>query len=300
MRQNRSLNAFKNASGSSKALWSIVLWAVLFAAAVQGAAQGRDNQKVKPFKIVGNVYFVGMTDQTVLLITTPEGHILIDTTFERMVPWFRESIKELGFNERDIKYILNSHGHADHVAGHAIMKEVTGAQVVMSEADGAVLANPPRGQDGQPRWKAVKPDRLVKTGDTVTLGGTTLTAHVFPGHTRGATTWTMQVQEDGRTYNVVFWGGVGGLRDPLVNNREWPTIVEDYLDSLKRARALPCDIFTDTHGVSFGLSDKMNRLLAGEKPNPFYAPQECKDGFDRRERDFRAELAKQQAAAGAR
>ncbi|MGH9784756.1 MAG: subclass B3 metallo-beta-lactamase [Terriglobia bacterium] len=266
-------------------------------APAQGGGGGRNNQKVKPFKIVGNIYFVGMTDQTVLLIKTPEGHILMDTTFERMMPWVRESLDELGVNLRDIKYILNSHAHADHVEGDAAMKELTGAKIVFSEADGKTLANPPA-RNGRPQWKAVQADRLVKTGDTLTLGGTTLTAHVFPGHTRGATTWTMQVQEDGRTYNVVFWGGVGGVRDPLVNNAEWPTIVEDYLDSVRRARALPCDIFTDTHGESFGLSEKMNRLLAGEKPNPFYAPQECKDGFDRREAAFREDLAKQQAAAG--
>jgi metallo-beta-lactamase class B len=266
-------------------------------APAQGGPGGRNNQKVKPFKIAGNIYFVGMTDQTVLLIQTPQGHILMDTTFERMMPWVRESLQELGVNLRDIKYILNSHEHADHVDGHATMKELTGAQVVFSEAAAKLMASPPTGQDGRPRWKPVSADRIVKTGDTVTLGGTTLTAHVFPGHTRGATTWTTVVEEDGRKYNVVFWGGVGGLRDPLVNNKEWPTIVEDYRDSVRRAKALPCDIFTDTHGESFGLTAKMNRLLAGEKPNPFYAPQECREGFDRREKAFEEQLAKERAAA---
>jgi len=261
-----------------------------------GGGGGRNNQKVKPFKIVGNIYFVGMTDQTVLLIKTPEGHILMDTTFERMMPWVRESLDELGINLRDIKYILNSHAHADHVEGDAAMKELTGAKIVFSEADGKTLANPPA-RNGRPQWKAVQPDITVKSGDTLTLGGTTLTAHVFPGHTRGATTWTMVAEEDGRKYNVVFWGGVGGLRDPLVNNKDWPTIVEDYRDSVRRAKALPCEIFTDTHGESFGLSAKMNRLLAGEKPNPFYAPQECREGFDRRVAAFEEQLAKEQAAA---
>lgn len=266
------------------------------APAQTGGPGRRNNQKVKPFQIVGNVYFVGMTDQTVLLIKTPEGHILMDTTFERMMPWVRESLQELGVNLRDIKYILNSHAHADHVEGDAAMKELTGAQIVFSEADGRTLANPPV-RDGRPQWKPVKADRLVKTGDTLTLGGTTLTAHVFPGHTRGATTWTMVAEEDGRKYNVVFWGGVGGLRDPLVNNKDWPTIVEDYRDSVRRAKALPCEIFTDTHGESFGLTAKMNRLLAGEKPNPFYAPDECREGFTRREAAFEEQLAKERAAA---
>ena len=265
-------------------------------APAQGGGGGRDNQKVKPFKIVGNIYFVGMTDQTVLLIKTPEGHILMDTTFERMMPWVRESLQELGVNLRDIKYILNSHAHADHVEGDAAMKELTGAKIVFSEADGKTLANPTV-RNGRPQWKAVQADRLVKEGDTLTLGGTTLTAHVFPGHTRGATTWTTVVEEDGKKYNVVLWGGVGGLRDPLVNNKDWPTIVEDYRDTMRRAKALPCEIFTDTHGESFGLTAKMNRLLAGEKPNPFYAPQECREGFDRREAAFEEQLAKERAAA---
>ena len=300
IRGNRIFGAKLSRSLVSAALFAMF---VLVMAGAQGFSQapaqgggGRNNQKVKPFKIIGNVYFVGMTDQTVLLIATPEGHILMDTTFERMMPWVRESIAELGFNLRDIKYILNSHAHADHVEGDAAMKELTGAKIVFSEADGKTLANPPA-RNGRPQWKPVQADRLVKTGDTLTLGGTTLTAHVFPGHTRGATTWTTVVEEDGKKYNVVFWGGVGGLRDPLVNNKDWPTIVEEYRDTMRRARVLPCEIFTDTHGESFGLTAKMNRLLAGEKPNPFYAPQECREGFDRREAAFEEQLAKERAAA---
>lgn len=130
----------------SRLLFAAALFATIlagvqaFAQEPQGGPGGRDNQKVKPFKIIGNVYFVGMTDQTVLLIATPEGHILIDTHWERMVPWIRESVEALGFNMRDIKHILNTHSHADHVEGHSLVKELTGAQVVFSEADGAVMA----------------------------------------------------------------------------------------------------------------------------------------------------------------
>lgn len=271
------------------------------AAGGERAGDGRRiSEKVKPFKIIGNVYYVGGTDMTIFLLTTPQGHILIDSTYERDVPWIRQNIEELGFNVRDIKILLNSHAHADHIEAHSQMKELTGAQVVMSEADGKTLAEGGGiGQNGRPRFKAVTPDRLIKTGDTVTLGGTTLTAHVFPGHTRGATTWVTQVEDGGKRYNFVFWGGIGGVREPFVNNRNWPTIAEDYADSLRRAKLLPCEIFTQGHTEGFAFMDKMNRLLKGEQPNPFYAPKECSDGLVERERDLQTELAKQRAAAGA-
>lgn len=289
-------------------LLSATLLATLIVVGVPGFAQEgqreargrRVNEKVKPFKIIGNVYYVGMSDQTVLLITTPEGNILIDSTWERMVPWIRESIEALGYSMRDVKILLNSHAHPDHVEGHSLIKELTGAQVVMSEADGEVLASggvvPGQG-DGRPRYKPVKPDRIIRNGDQVTLGGVTLTAHVFPGHTRGATTWTMVVEENGRRYNVVFWGGIGGIRQPFVNNTEWPTIVEEYTDTLRRAKALPCDIYTGTHGAGFGLLDKMRRLEQGEQPNPFYDPEECRSSIERRERDFREQLERERAVA---
>ena len=124
-----------------------------------------------------------------------------------------------------------------------------------------------------------------------------MTAHVFPGHTRGVTTWTIVVEENGRRYNVVFWGGMGGIREPFVNNKEWPTIAEDYADSLKRAKTLPCDIFFEPHAEGFGFLEKMKRLRAGEQPNPFYQPAACREALIRRESEFQAQLAKERAEA---
>lgn len=291
----------------SRTILPVALLATLMMTGAQGFGQEverfvsarRVNEKVKPFRIIGNIYYVGMSDQTVLLITTPAGNILLDTTWEPMVPWIRESVEALGFKMGDIKLLLNSHAHADHVQGHSIIKELTGAQVVMSEADGAVLARGgvTPGSDEKPLYKPVKPDRLVRTGDQVTLGGVTLTAHIFPGHTRGATTWTTVVEDNGKRYDVVFWGGVGGIQEPLVNNKSWPTIVEDFTDTLRRAKSLPCDLFTQPHGEGFGLREKMRRLLQGEQPNPFYNPQECREGLQRTERAFQEQLAKERASA---
>ena len=168
----------------------------------------------------------------------------------------------------------------------------------MSEADGAALAaGGGAGPDGHPRFKPVTPDRVIRTGDTVALGGTTLTAHIFPGHTRGATTWTTVVEDGGPRFAFVFWGGLGGVRQPFVNNTEWPTIAEDYADTLRRAKQLPCEFFTEGHTAGFGFMDKMNRLLEGEQPNPFYAPQECREGLEELERDFQAQLARELAEA---
>lgn len=294
----------------SKLPWTVfrtVLFVSLMFCAVDGFAQGgergadgrRISERVTPFTIVGNVHYVGGTDMAVYLITTTEGHMLIDSTYERDVPWIQQNIEELGFDARDIRFLLNSHAHADHIEAHGLMKELTGAQVVMSEVDAATLAEGGgMGADGRPRYRPVKADRVIRTGDTVTLGGTTLTAHVFPGHTRGATTWTTVVEDGGQRANFVFWGGLGGVRQPFVNNTAWPTIAEDYADTLRRARALPCEFFTEGHAEGFGLIDKMNGLLEGDQPNPFYAPQECREGVEQQERGFEAQLAKERAEAG--
>src|SRR3954468_6110877 len=156
-----------------------------------------------PHKILGNLYYVGTRSLASFLITTPQGHILINSDYERNVPAVRQSIEALGFKYTDIKILLGSHAHADHMEGDALVKQLTGAQVMAMAEDvpGLQLIKP--GGEDHPV------DRVLHDGDTVTLGGTTLTAHLTPGHTQGCTTWTMKVQEGGQSYNVVIIGSLG-------------------------------------------------------------------------------------------
>jgi metallo-beta-lactamase class B len=164
---------------------------------------------VPPRHLLANIYYVGATGVSSYLITTPEGHILLDTGFDDTVPIIRRSVEQLGFKLTDIKFILSSHAHIDHVGGHALMKKLTGAQILASAADARTIES---GGDDDfiplPKdttiYTPVKVDRIVAEGERVTLGGVTLTAFVTPGHTRGATTWTMDVTDEGRVRHGVF------------------------------------------------------------------------------------------------
>src|SRR5881394_2619468 len=148
-----------------------------------------------PHKIFGNLYYVGTRSLASFLITTPQGHILINSDYERNVPAVRQSIEALGFKYTDVKILLGSHAHADHMEGDALVKELTGAQVMaMAEDVPALRAMKPGGKEHPI-------DRVLHDGDTVTLGGSTLVAHLTPGHTRGCTTWTMKAQENGKSYD---------------------------------------------------------------------------------------------------
>ena len=159
-------------------------------------------------KVIGNVYYVGSKDLASYLITTPEGHILINSGFERTVPLIQESIASLGYKMADIRILLASHAHSDHVAGHARMRELTGAKVYVMRGDDAVIASGGKGQYlyTTSRWAPCPVDRVLEDGDVVELGGVTLVARRTPGHTRGCTTWTWNVKDGGRTYDVVVIG----------------------------------------------------------------------------------------------
>ena len=178
---------------------------------------------VEPFQIAGNVYFVSPeAEHSSYLITTPDGHILINSGYERQLSTIRGSVEELGFDFTDIDIILGSHAHVDHQEGDAQIKALTGAQVMAMEQDVPALRNLTPGDKPHPI------DRVLRDGDTVELGGVTLTALLTAGHTEGCTTYTMQTQDGGRTLDVVIGCGWGAGGRVLVNNADYPDKAGDY------------------------------------------------------------------------
>jgi metallo-beta-lactamase class B len=233
-----------------------------------------------PHKIVGNIYYVGTRTLTSFLINTPEGNILINSTYERNVPVIQKSVEQLGFKFSDIKIVLGNHAHGDHQEGDALVKQLTGAQVMAMAED-------------VPALEAIKPggkphpiDRVLHDGDRVTLGGTTLVAHLTPGHTRGATTWTMRAEDGGQTYDVMFGSS---LRPP---EKLTPQTIAEFNRSFAVVRKLPCDVQLGDHGAQYNMQAKYAKVRSGG-PNPFIDPGSCKVEEEISEAMFRAILAEQ-------
>ena len=235
------------------------------------------NRSFPPYRIIGNIYYVGSNAIAQYLITTPQGHILLDSGFEASVPRLADNVRALGFRFEDVKILLSSHAHIDHVQGHALVRRMTGAQVVVSAADAPVIASGGKGEpvfDGVYAWAPCPVDRVIADGDRVTLGGTTLVAHLTPGHTRGATTWTMQVADGGRTLEALFFPSANvnpGVR--LVDNPRYPAIADDFRRSFATWRSLSCDVLLGAHGDFYDMQSKHDRLAAGAAPNPFIDPE---------------------------
>src|SRR5262249_54971616 len=198
------LIAKPSASGDPRML----LTTLALAAAVVGQGPADWHEPFPAHKVIGNVYYVGSKDLATYLITTPEGHILINSGFDRTVPLIQRSVESLGFKITDVKILLASHAHSDHVAGHARLQKLTGAKVYVMRGDDAVIASGGKGQYlyAADRWDPCKVDRILNDRDEVKLGGVTLVARLTPGHTRGCTTWTWKVEDGGKTYDVVVIG----------------------------------------------------------------------------------------------
>jgi metallo-beta-lactamase class B len=249
------------------------------------------NDPFPPHKVIGNIYFVGPHALGSYLIVTPAGDILINSDYEATVPVIRASVEKLGFRFSDIKILLGSHAHGDHMEGDAVVKELTGARVMAMAEDVPALEKMRPGDKPHPI------DRVLQDGDEVTLGGTTLVAHLTPGHTKGCTTWTTKIPDGGKTYDVVIIGSMGvnpGVK--LVNNADYPQIADDFARTYKIMRSLHCDIPLASHPGMYRMEEKYAKL--GKGPNPFIDPDGYRKEIDINEAVFRSVLAEQKKAAG--
>lgn len=251
-----------------------------------------------PFRVIGDVYYVGSKDLASYLITTPQGHILINSSLPSSVALIRKSVEALGFNFKDVKILLISHAHWDHAAGSAEIKRLTGAKYMVMDADVPVVESGGKtdfqyGGSAGSQFQPTKVDRVLHDGDEVKLGGVVLVAHKTPGHTKGCTSWTMTVKDGGRDYNVVIVGSPNvNAGYKLVGNAAYPAIAQDYELTFRTLRSLPCDVFLGAHGSYFGMEAKFARMGAGGG-NPFIDPEGYKGYVAEREQVFRSELARQ-------
>jgi metallo-beta-lactamase class B len=258
-------------------------------------------QPLPPFKLIGNVYWVGTYDLSTYLITTAAGHILINTGLAETVPQIKAGVEQLGFDFDDVEILLATHAHWDHVDGLAELKRQTGAQMLMSEADTVLLEDGGKsdfrfGDDATTNFEPVRVDRRLTDQETIVLGGVTLTAHHHPGHTKGATSYTLTVREAGRDYRVII-ANLGSINPGVTVSGmpKYTTIGDDYARTFAAQKALPVDVFLASHASQFRLHEKYRPGDAYD-PNRFVDPQGYLAAVERLEAIYREQLTRERAA----
>ena len=253
------------------------------------------NHPVAPFRILGNVYYVGASDVTSFLIATSGGLNLLDGGLIETAPQILRNIRTLGFDPQNVRIILNSHAHYDHAGGLAAVKAATGGKLYAGRGDSALLARGGRQDfffgDRFP-YPAVTVDHAVRDNERVILGADTLVALATPGHTQGCTTWSMTLRASGTGYPTLFVCSLSTPGYPLRDNPPYPGIVEDYRASIRRLQALPCDVLLAPHGVQFELTAKAARLRAGAQTSPFIDPAGCRAYLDDAAKNIEAQMRK--------
>lgn len=253
------------------------------------------NRAIAPYRIASNLYYVGTNYLASFLFVTAKGDILINPDYQESVPVIRDSVEKLGFHFTDIKIILISHAHDDHAAGCALAKRLTGAKLMVMDADVAEIESGGANDFAyRQHWTPVKVDRVLHDGEKVQLGGLSLTAHLTPGHTKGCTTWTTELKDGGHLYHVVIVGSANvnpGYK--LVANVKYPQIAADYETTFRVLRSLPCDIFLGAHGEYYNMDAKLKRLHAGSS-NPFVDPEGYQTFVQEHEQEFKQKLAEQE------
>jgi metallo-beta-lactamase class B len=273
-----------------------------FALAAPAAAQNNEEwtRPFPPFRIVGNLYYVGSYDLATYLITTPQGNILINTGVGDTAKQIRASVEQLGFKLSDTKILTATHGHFDHVAGMAELKRMTGARLIVSEPDKELLETGGKadfrfGETPSTHFEPVKVDATFKDSDTISLGGTVLTAHHHPGHTKGATSFTLNVPDNGKTYRVVI-ANMGSINPGVTVSGmpKYPGIADDYARTFKAQKDMAIDIWLASHASQFKLHEKYK---PGDPYNPdrFVDPQGFKAAVEQLEKTYRDQLARERS-----
>lgn len=251
----------------------------------------------EPFRVVDNVYYVGTQGLAAYLVTSPQGHVLIDTVMPGNTATTITAIEKLGFKVADIKVMLNTHAHLDHTGGFAEIKAASGAQMVAGAKDKPLLESgtyPGREDVAELKFPPVKVDRAVSDGDVVSLGPIKLVAHATPGHSPGCTTWTMNVKDNGAEHGVIFFCSATVALNRLVGSPTHPGIVDDYRRTLATAGSIKGDILLAPHPEMFGMDAKRAAIASGA-PNPFIKAGEFQTYLVKLKADFDAGLAKQEA-----
>ena len=274
----------------------------LLATATQAQSPAAWSAATEPFQIADNLYYVGTEGISVFLLTTPEGHVVIDGAMPTSAPLIEASIRKLGFDPKDVKILLNSHAHFDHAAGLAQLKTDTGAILAASAEDQPALETGKYiGSEDVTAFDfaPVKVDRVLADGEVVELGGLKMTAHLTPGHTAGCTTWTFPVTIAGQSRQAMLYCSTSVAANRLVSKAkgpQYPGVVAAYEQSFAKLKSMKADVFLAPHPEQFGLAAKRAKLAAGG-PNPFVDPAELQATIAASEKDFRVQLARQTEAA---
>lgn len=280
----------------------LAVLAALVAMPAQAQSPAAWTTPTEPFKIAGNLYYVGTAGIGAYLITTPQGHILIDGAMPGSAKDIEASITKLGFAPSEVKVLLNTHAHFDHAGGLAELKRDTGAKLAASAGDKIALETGK--YPGSEEVKAfdfapVKVDRALEDGERLSMGGIALTAHLTPGHSAGCTTWTFPVMIEGVSRQAMIYCSTSVAANRLVSKTkgpQYPGIVADYEQSFAKLKTMKADVFLAPHAEQFGMTEKRDALAAGG-PNPFIDPGLLQKTVAASEKAFREELAKQQDAA---
>jgi metallo-beta-lactamase class B len=263
-----------------------------------------DSNWVKPFpafRLIGNIYWVGTWDLGSYLITTPQGHILINSGMKQTVPEIVTGIEALGFRPSDVKLLLATHAHFDHVAGLAELQRITQASIAMSQPDAELfqsggISDFLFGKSPEAHYEAAKVSRILSDGEKISLGGTELTVHLHPGHTKGATSFTTTLSESGRTYRVGIVN-LGSINDgvKVSGMPAFPDIEAAYRKTFREQKALQLDAWFASHAGQFELHRKYRPGDAYD-PARWLDPEGYRAAVTRMEAAFNAALQRERSA----